>query len=266
MKVKVTQSFLTLCDPMDYTVHGILQARILDWVAFPFSRGSSQPRDWIQVSYIAGRFFTTEPPEKPSQMKLAQSCLTLCDPMDYTVHGILQARILEWVAISFSRESSQPRDWIQVSHIAGGFFISWATREAQEYWWVAYPFSSGFSWLRNRTGVSCIAGRFYFFFFTSFYFTILYWFCHTLTWIHHGCICLPKHELPSHLPPHNISLGHPNAPAPSMLYPASDIDWRFVSHMIVYMFQCHSPKSSHPLPLPQSPKVCSIHLCLFEIF
>ena len=52
MKVKVTQSCLTLCDPMDYTVHGILQARILEWVAFPFSRGSSQPRDQTQVSHI----------------------------------------------------------------------------------------------------------------------------------------------------------------------------------------------------------------------
>ena len=44
VKLKVTQPRLTLCDPMDYTVHGILQARILEWVAFPFSRGSSQPR------------------------------------------------------------------------------------------------------------------------------------------------------------------------------------------------------------------------------
>ena len=43
----------TLCDPMDCTVHGILQARILEWVAFPFSRGSSQPRDWTQVSWQA---------------------------------------------------------------------------------------------------------------------------------------------------------------------------------------------------------------------
>ena len=68
---------------------------------------------------------------------------------------------------------------------------------------------------------------------------------------------------PSHLPPHNISLGHPRAPAPSMLCPASDIDWRFVSYMIVYMFQCHSPKPSHLLPLPLSPKVRSTHLCLF---
>ena len=59
VKVKVTQSCPTLCDPMDYTVQGILQARILEWVAFPFSRGSSQPRDRTQVSYIAGRFPTS---------------------------------------------------------------------------------------------------------------------------------------------------------------------------------------------------------------
>ena len=58
------------------------------------------------------------------KMKVTQLCLTLWSPMDYTVHGILQAR----------RGSSQPRDWIQVSLIAGGFFTSWATREAQEYW------------------------------------------------------------------------------------------------------------------------------------
>ena len=58
LKVKVAQPCPTLCDPMVYTVHGILQARILEWVAFPFSRGSSQPRDRMQVSHIAGRFFT----------------------------------------------------------------------------------------------------------------------------------------------------------------------------------------------------------------
>ena len=54
----------------------------------------------------------------------------LCDPMDYTVHGNLQVRILEWVAFPFSRGSSQPRDWTLVSRIAGGFFTSWVTREA----------------------------------------------------------------------------------------------------------------------------------------
>ena len=67
--------------------------------------------------------------------EVAQPCPTLCDPMDCSppgssVHGILQARILEWVAISFSRGSSQPRDQTQVSHIAGRRFNLWATREA----------------------------------------------------------------------------------------------------------------------------------------
>ena len=71
--------------------------------------------------------------------------------------------------------------------------------------------------------------------------------------------CSPS-EPPPHLPPCTIPLDHPNAPAPSILYPALNLDWWFVSYMILYMFQCHSPKSSHPLPLPQSPKeVCSTH-------
>ena len=56
----------------------------------------------------------------------------------------------------------------------------------------------------------------------------------------------------SHLPHHTIPLGHPSAPAPSILYHASNLDWQFVSHMILYMFQCHSPKSSYPRPLPES--------------
>ena len=61
MKAKITQSCLTLCNPMDYTVHGILQARILEWVAFPFSRGSSQQRDQTQVSRTAGNSLPDEP-------------------------------------------------------------------------------------------------------------------------------------------------------------------------------------------------------------
>ena len=58
-KVKVAQWCPTLCDPMGYTVHGIFQARILEWVAFPCSRGSSQPRDRTQISRIAGGFKTS---------------------------------------------------------------------------------------------------------------------------------------------------------------------------------------------------------------
>ena len=60
-------------------------------------------------------------------MKVAQSCPTVCNPRDCIVPGILQARILEQVAFLFSRGSSKPRDRTQVSHIAGGFFTSWAT-------------------------------------------------------------------------------------------------------------------------------------------
>ena len=60
VEVKVVQSCLTLCDPTDCIVHGILQARILEWVAFPLSRGSSQPRNQTQVvSHIAGRLLTS---------------------------------------------------------------------------------------------------------------------------------------------------------------------------------------------------------------
>ena len=59
VKVKVTQLCPTLCEPMDFTVLGIPQARILEWVAFPFSRGYSQPRGRTQVSHIVGGFFTS---------------------------------------------------------------------------------------------------------------------------------------------------------------------------------------------------------------
>ena len=103
----------------------------------------------------------------------------------------------------------------------------------------------------------------FFFIYFLFYFTIWCWFCHTLAWIRHGCTCIPHPEHCFHLPPHPTPLDHPSAPSPSTLYHASNLDWWFVSHMIIYMFQCHSPKSSHPLPLPQSTKDCSIHLCLF---
>ena len=88
-------------------------------------------------------------------------------------------------------------------------------------------------------------------------------FCHTSTWISHGCTCVPHPEPLSHLPPHPIPLGHPSATALSTLSHASNLDWRSISHMIIYMFQCYSLRSSHPCLLPQSPKISSLHLCLF---
>ena len=80
-----------------------------------------------------------------------QSCLTLCDPVGYSppgssVHGIFQARILEWVAIPFFKGSSQSRDQNQVSRIAGRFFTIWATREVWCQLARHYIKSSNFGW------------------------------------------------------------------------------------------------------------------------
>ena len=111
------------------------------------------------------------------------------------------------------------------------------------------------------------------------YFTILCWFCNilqyfaimcwfdSLTWICHGCTCVPHPECHPYLPPYPIPLDHPSATAPSTLYHASNLNWQSVIHMIIYMFQFHSPKSSHPRPLPQESKrlfytSVSIYLCL----
>ena len=77
LKVKVTQSCLTLCDSMDCIVHGILQARILEWVAFPFSRGSSQPRDLPRSPTLLVDYLPAEPQgiEKKLQSTFqSQSC------------------------------------------------------------------------------------------------------------------------------------------------------------------------------------------------
>ena len=87
-----------------------------------------------------------------------------------------------------------------------------------------------------------------------FNFTILYWFCHISTWIRHRYTHVPPPEPSSLLPPYTIPLDRPSAPGPSIQYRALNLDWWLVSYMILYMFQCHSHKSSHPLPLPQSPK------------
>ena len=98
------------------------------------------------------------------KLKVAQLCLTLCDPMDYTVLRILQVRIREWVAFPSSRGSSQPRDQTQVSPHCRQILYQLSHREDQEHWTsiqCSYPFSSGSSRPRNRSGVSCIARRFF---------------------------------------------------------------------------------------------------------
>ena len=103
------------------------------WHGLPFPSPGGLPKPGIKsVSpALAGGFFTTK-----GEGEVAQSCLTLWDPMDCSlpgssVHGLFQARVLEWVAISFSRGSSRPKDRIWVFHIPGRSFNLLATREAQ---------------------------------------------------------------------------------------------------------------------------------------
>ena len=123
---------------------------------------------------------------------------------------------------------------------------------------------------------TCLDFLFHSFFFPPFIFihwrliTLQYYsgFCYTLTWISYGFTCVPHPNPLSHLPLHPIPLGLPSAPALStcLMHPTCMQGWWSVSPLIVYLFQCCSLWTSHPRLLPQSPKVCSIHLCLFFCF
>ena len=102
--------------------------RILEWIACPFSRVSSWPRNWATVSCIAGRFFTSWATRETQSESV--SCSVMSDSAwtgsnsdlpGSSVHGILQAKILEWVAIPFSRGSSWPRDQTHISYISHNY-------------------------------------------------------------------------------------------------------------------------------------------------
>ena len=117
----VTKLCLTLLWPMDYSppgscVHGISQARILEWVVISFSRGSSRTRGWTHVSCTASRFFTTEPPGKPSLLFSSVQWLSrvrLCNPMNHSTPGLpVHHQLLEFTQTHVHRVD----DAIQPSH------------------------------------------------------------------------------------------------------------------------------------------------------
>ena len=88
-------------------------------------------------------------------------------------------------------------------------------------------------------------------------------FCHTSTWIIHGCTCVHHPEPHFHLPPYPIPLGYPRVLALGALIHVLNLYWSSILHMVIYMFLCCSLILSHPHLLPQSPNVCFSHLCLF---
>ena len=148
--VLVAQSCLTLCKPMNgsppgSSVHGILQARILGWVAISFSRGSSWLRDQTQVSCITGGCFCVWATMQDGNKEFFEdikrsscvSCFVVFDSLP--THGLWLARLLcLWnsrdknpgIAIPFSRKSSKLRNQTCVYCIAGRFFAIWITNEA----------------------------------------------------------------------------------------------------------------------------------------
>ena len=95
------------------------------------------------------------------------------------------------------------------------------------------------------------------------YFTILWWFLPYIDMSQPRVGCVPHPESCSHLPPHPICLGRPSAPALTALLRALSFHWSSVLHVAISVFQRCSLKLSHPRLLPQNPKVCSLHLCLF---
>ena len=150
MKVKVAQLCPTLCDPMDYTLHGILQARILDSVAVPLSRVTQLCRGaWsfrgTQLCLTLWPHWLYSPGNSPGQnagvgsLSLLQGIfptqgsnprLLHCRWILYQLSHLRSPRILEWVAYPFSSRSSWPRNQTKVSCTVGGFFTSWAMGES----------------------------------------------------------------------------------------------------------------------------------------
>ena len=118
-----------LCNPMDCSTPGF---PVLHWLPGFAQTHVHWISDAIQPFHVLSLLLLVRTYRLwKVKVKVAQSCPTLCNPMDWILH----ARLLECVAFPFCRGPSQPKDWTQVSHIAGGCFTSWAIREAQSAKW-----------------------------------------------------------------------------------------------------------------------------------
>ena len=120
--------------------------------------------------------------------------------------------------------------------------------EVSYYWFTLLTINQSihvfFLFFSDTFWIGCMFVFFSNFIFLFFNFTILYWFCHISTWIHHRYICVPHPEPSSLLPPHTIPLGHPSAPAPCIQYRALNLDWRLVSYVFFKNFSIYPCYSS----------------------
>ena len=132
MVLKKITLFLTAIMVNIYKVF-IITDTILSLQATTPSWGNSE---WESLKGTVGEKEQDTGPRLLSEVKVkvSQLCPTLCDPMNYIVHGILQARILEWVVYPFSSGSSWRRNRTRVSCIAGGFFANWVVRKPLDFW------------------------------------------------------------------------------------------------------------------------------------
>ena len=157
MCAKLLQSCPTLHDPMDCSppgssIHGILQARTLERLAMSSSRGCSWPRDLIPVSGFITTIATWEAHISICEWeKVSQSCLTICDPMDYTVQWNSPGCNTRVGCCSLLQGISQPRDWTQVSSIAGRLFTSWTSHIS------TYRLANPQSINKCQWGFSCVS-------------------------------------------------------------------------------------------------------------
>ena len=153
-------------------IHGILQARILGWVAFSFSRESSQPRDWTQVSCIAGRFFTSSATREAQEYwsgwpgkSHGRRSLVGCSPWGREESDTTE-RLHFHFSLSCTGEGNDNPLQYSCQENPGteepGRLPSLGSHRVGHYWSnlaaAAFPFSNGSFWHRNRTGVSCIVG------------------------------------------------------------------------------------------------------------
>ena len=181
----VTESCPTLATPWTVAHQAPLSMEFFRqeyWSGLPFLLPGDLPDPGIKLGSPAFQAdsLPSEPPEKPemglepmtlrlrvscstdwarqaaAKVKVAQLCPSLCDPMDYTAHGILQARILEWVAFPFSRGSSQPRDQTWVFCTAGRFFTIWATNEGPDLKFIKTSVSAQLSKVKHNRNEVCL--------------------------------------------------------------------------------------------------------------